>query len=242
LKKALNILYLIILVGTVIFISQGSKERRGRIKCKALHVEVDDQGDLYFVNREMVKKLILEKLESLIGKPYKDINIYMLEEFVDNHPNIKKAELYLGNEGVMFVKVQQFKPSFRIFEADTSYYLDKQFEMFPLSDNYSARVAQVYWSKISDCRLEILRKIDTIMQKDEFLKSLVTGIAFDVNNELTLYTRLGNHVILLGKASRLVEKIKKLKAFYALGIKKIGWDRYSKINLKFDDQVICTKR
>tara|TARA_B100000780_G_scaffold264045_1_gene218377 strand:+ start:1377 stop:2105 length:729 start_codon:yes stop_codon:yes gene_type:complete len=242
LKKVINILYFIVLTSSVLLISNGSKNRWGKIVCREIHVEVDINEDLYFVNPEMIKALILENQDSLLGKPYEDINIYLLEEFVDAHPNIKKAELYLGTKGELFVDVQQCKPIFRIFEADTSYYLDNQFEIFPLSDNYSARVVQVYWSKLTNSRLDILRKLELMMKNEEFVKSLVTAIAFDRNNEITLYPRLGKHVILLGKVFDLEKKMEKLKDFYVSGMNKVGWDRYSKINLKFDDQVVCTKK
>lgn len=235
-------MYFFVLTSSVILISNGSKNRWGKTVCSEIHVEVNVNEDLYFVDREMIKALILEKQDSLLGKSYEDINIYLLEEFVESHPNIKKAELYLGSEGGLFVEVQQCKPIFRIFEANTSYYLDNQFEIFPLSDNYSARVVQVYWSKMTNSRLEILRKLEAMMKNEEFVKSLVTAISFDRNNEITFYPRLGNHVILLGNASGLENKMKKLKAFYVSVMKKVGWDRYSKINLKFDDQVVCTKK
>jgi cell division protein FtsQ len=190
----------------------------------------------------MIRDMILEKQDSLLAKSYEDINIYLLEEFVEAHPNIKKAELYLGSKGELFVEIKQCQPIFRIFEADTSYYLDNQFEIFPLSDNYSARVVQVYLSKLTNSRLDILRKLKAMMKNEEFVKSLVTAVSFDRNNEIILHPRIGKHIILLGKASGLEKKMEKLKAFYVSGINKIGWDRYSKINLKFDDQVVCTKK
>ena len=37
-------------------------------------------------------------------------------------------------------------------------------------------------------------------------------------------------------------KFEKLKVFYRYGLGKVGWDRYSMINLKYHNQVVCTKR
>jgi cell division protein FtsQ len=61
-------------------------------------------------------------------------------------------------------------------------------------------------------------------------------------NELELKTRLGNQVILFGNLSKSELKIKKLKAFYQKVIADKTLKNYSKINLKFKDQVVCTKR
>ncbi|MCD7935525.1 MAG: cell division protein FtsQ, partial [Tannerellaceae bacterium] len=33
-----------------------------------------------------------------------------------------------------------------------------------------------------------------------------------------------------------------LQVFYEQAIPKVGWDKYSLINLKFKDQIVCTKK
>jgi cell division protein FtsQ len=47
---------------------------------------------------------------------------------------------------------------------------------------------------------------------------------------------------LLGDAHDLDEKFRKLFAFYRYGLNKIGWNKYSIINIKFKNQVICSKQ
>ena len=53
--------------------------------------------------------------------------------------------------------------------------------------------------------------------------------------------KVGRHLILFGDMGDMESKFTKLKAFYAQGMKKAGWDKYSRINLKFKDQVVCEK-
>jgi cell division protein FtsQ len=64
------------------------------------------------------------------------------------------------------------------------------------------------------------------------------------NNELKLIPAVGEHTILLGKIENYnyVEKLDKLKIFYDNGLSKTGWDKYSVINLKYDHQVVGTRR
>ena len=71
---------------------------------------------MFFINTEMVEKMIFSKVDSLIGKAYEDINIYLLEEFVNEHPNIKKAELYLTLDGTLSVDVKQYEPLFEFLK------------------------------------------------------------------------------------------------------------------------------
>jgi cell division protein FtsQ len=52
---------------------------------------------------------------------------------------------------------------------------------------------------------------------------------------------VGNHKIILGDCSDLEQKFKKLFAFYKDGLNKIGWNTYKTINLKYKNQVVCTR-
>jgi cell division protein FtsQ len=52
---------------------------------------------------------------------------------------------------------------------------------------------------------------------------------------------MGQHKIVIGKSSDLKKKITKLKAFYKHGLEEIGWDKYKILNLKYENQVVCTK-
>ena len=81
-----------------------------------------------------------------------------------------------------------------------------------------------------------------LIDSDKFLKAQITAIEFDENNELVVYPRVGGHKIILGEAEDFRNKFEKLKVFYRHGLGKVGWDRYSMINLKYHNQVVCTKR
>ena len=61
--------------------------------------------------------------------------------------------------------------------------------------------------------------------------------------ELELYLAVGNHKIIFGDAIDIEEKFKKLKIFYTDGLNKTdGWNKYSVINVKYKNQVVCTKK
>ena len=241
-KKILNILYFLVGLSLLVFLSLNSHKNRGSILCKGLQINVDTKGDLYFVNSDMVEDLVLEIQDSIVGKPFEDINIYLLEDFVNEHPNIAKAELYLALNGSLCVDVTQRKPIARVFEQNQSYYLDAQINAIPLSDRYTARVLPVYWSESTERRKNILKSILSFLDEDVFLKAQITALEFDDNDEVFMYPRVGDHKIILGKAQNIKEKFEKLKVFYRHGLEKVGWDRYSIINLKFKNQVVCTKK
>lgn len=241
-KKFFQISFVLIVAVAFVFLSWKSSDTYKDIKCQDVGIQVDEESGIRFLNKEMIAEMLLEKQDSLQGKRYEDINIYLLEEFLNAHPNIDKAELYLTINGELCVDVKQRKPLVRVFELDESYYLDSNFDRFSLSNVFSARVLQVYWSETTEARKESLRLLMKRIESDAFLKAQITAVEFDENDDLMVYPRVGNHKIILGSSKDLDSKFEKLKVFYSQGLEKVGWDRYSHINLKFENQIVCTKR
>ena len=63
------------------------------------------------------------------------------------------------------------------------------------------------------------------------------------DRELELFPAIGNHKIIFGNAENIAEKFNKLKLFYKEGLNKSdSWTKYSTINLKYKNLVVCTKK
>ena len=60
--------------------------------------------------------------------------------------------------------------------------------------------------------------------------------------EYELIPRVGAHQILLGSMEEWEKKLRNLEMLYEQGFPKYGWNTYGVINLKYTNQVICTKR
>ena len=57
--------------------------------------------------------------------------------------------------------------------------------------------------------------------------------------QLSMIPRSGRLVVDLGTTERLREKLDDLLLFYHKGLDNIGWDKYRKISLRYDGQVVC---
>ena len=53
---------------------------------------------------------------------------------------------------------------------------------------------------------------------------------------------MGDHTIVLGRPGNYAYKFSKLRNFYEKGLSEVGWDRYSRINIDYNNQVVGTKR
>jgi cell division protein FtsQ len=91
-------------------------------------------------------------------------------------------------------------------------------------------------------QLKELYDLATFLDKNEFWSAQITQIYRKSNGDFVLIPLVGIHDILLGNTQFLNEKFNKLMTFYQKGLSLTGWNEYSRINLKFNNQIICTKK
>lgn len=72
-------------------------------------------------------------------------------------------------------------------------------------------------------------------------KGLVDQVYIERDGDMIMVPKLGDHVIELGPAEDLDNKFANLMTFYRKGMPRAGWNTYTKISLKFRNQVVCTK-
>jgi cell division protein FtsQ len=261
-KRILNIVFFFLaIIG--LFVSLAFSQRESdKIPCSDIRIEVDNISGNFFVTKNDVLEMIWSKGDSLKGKPISSIPIAVYERHISADPSVKRAEVYTKHNGVLAVKVYQREPILRIISSNgESFYLDKEGAVMPLSENYTARVPVASGSinekqhimqrysvaEMSDSLkkrscLDELFELSTFIRNDEFWKTQIQQIIVEPNNELTLVPTVGDHHILLGRTDKMEQKFKKLLLFYRNGLNVTGWDQYSHINLKYKDQVICTKK
>jgi len=74
------------------------------------------------------------------------------------------------------------------------------------------------------------------------LKIQIEQIYVTKNREYEFVPKVGRHIIIFGGIENMNEKFKKLLVFYHQGINNAGWNTYKSINLKFENQVVCSKK
>ena len=85
-------------------------------------------------------------------------------------------------------------------------------------------------------------KLASFIDRDRFWSYQVVQVYFDRDQDFELIPRVGAHQIIFGDADDIGTKFRKLRVLYHDGLRFEGWNNYEKINLKYKNQVICTKR
>lgn len=80
------------------------------------------------------------------------------------------------------------------------------------------------------------------ISKSPFLKAQIQQIYVEGNGDLDLIPEVGEHVILFGDGNNIAEKFRRLEVFYEKATFFKGWDIYDTINVKYKNQIICSKK
>ncbi len=240
-------------------------EKQDSLLCKSLDIHVNQDGDLYFLNKKDIAQLILDRGDSIVGRPKAWVNIPEIEHKLNSHEDIANAEVYMTIDGKVKVEVKQRKPIIRVINATgESYYIDDEGKLMPLSTKYTAKIlianGNILEPFVKNCKHSVahiskenkakennmlgeLYAMATYINADEFWKAQVQQIYIDSLNDMEIVPMVGDQKIIFGDTTAMDEKFKKLITFYQQGLNTTGWwDKYSIINLKFKNQIVCTKK
>jgi len=238
-KKYYNMIKIIVLLMFVGFLFAFSSIRNSNRKVSEPIVKFLGEENL-FVTHETVSKLLIVNQQSVTNKPKEIIDLNVLENALNSNPMIKEAQVYINVDGQLTAEINQKKPIARVV-TDASYYVDDDATYMPLSTNYSARVPLVT-GFVEQNNLYNVAVVARKVQNDEFLKNNVVEIHQNENRSIDLKFRKDDFTIQLGSLNQLDKKINNLKAFYQKAMRDSTLNKYSVVNLRFDKQVICTKK
>lgn len=257
-KRILNIfLFCTIFIAIILVIYSVSIKQEHHL-INALEIDILYMGPDIFLKNEDVKKIIMEETGEILTKKITDLNIKEIETHLANNPYISKVNVFISLNGVLKVNVTQRQPIVRISNNKGEFYIDINGDILPLNHSYVSRVTYVngiiHNYSYEDLKQKNIQFIEgdndlkniyhlaTVIYKNKFLNALVEQIYVTKYKEFEIVPKIGNHLILLGKADDLENKFQKLELFYKHGITMGGWNNYKLINLKFKNQVVCTKR
>lgn len=169
-----------------------------------------------------------------------EINKALLEESLDNHPAILKAEVYSKIDGSLRIKLWQHNPLARVIHTSGSFYLLEGGLKMPLSKHHSEAVPLISGT-VEENDLQAIADFWSSTQEDEFFQDFFIGLECNSNKEWTLFPRQGSFKIRLGQATELKEKLAKLKVFYTNAPALEDIEQLKEMDLRFKGQLICRK-
>ncbi len=262
-KRFLIILFWLAIIAYFVFAMGFVFERRHEQVCTGVEVVVSDSMRSRFVTAADISQMVDNRSRKLTGKLFDSINAKSIEQRLNDYAPVHRADVYKTVNGTVHVEVEQRTPMLRIINRyGESYYIDQYGEALKHSARYCAHVlpANGYINRkapdrkgfnvmddddIPEGRRNILRELFELanyINGDKFLKAQIQQIYVNEDGDFELIPLVGAHVIVFGAFEKPEEKFSKLESLYRNGLNVKGWNTYDVINLKYEGQIVCTKR
>jgi cell division protein FtsQ len=228
--------------------------------CNRINVVIKDSTDAWFLSGKDIARLLDKRGVKYLGQSLSKINLMEVENVVSGNQIVKDCRAYIGDNGSLNIEIVQRHPLVRIIDASGfGYYIDNEGNIETLSTHFSPDVLVVNGNIQTPFKIgkavnihnlgnsKESQKLKDIFALAEFIldnklwNSQIVQVYINHDDEFELIPRVGSHLILLGSMDDYVEKFEKLEIFYKEGLNNVGWNQYSKINLKYKDQIVCTK-
>lgn len=237
-------LLLIALIVTLAF----SSAETSSVTCSEISVFTEGKHESRLDKSEIIK-LATSAGEEIIGRRLKEINSEVIKEAVEKSSIIERAHVYKSvvcdsakYRGTLAVKVKYREPVLRVMSEKENYYMGVDGSKFPTSTDYAVNVMLVSGNTDEEMVREQILPLVQYMSNDKFWSAQIKQIHINSNRELILTPLVGNHLIEFGNTDDYRKKLRNLLAFYEQVLQGKNWDKYEKINLKYNGQIVAKKR
>lgn len=198
-----------------------------------------------FVKAEDALDRIREVCSYTAGVPVYSIDIDTIECHLNKFDNIEWANVvrkYSADSVYISVDILAMQPVARLIDRGDSYYVNRDGKRLFADYAYRADVPVLIAHMDSAGQIhDYLPLLDFINGNKDY-DNYFTSFSVANNGDIIAVPMISNHVVNLGKANNLENKMRRLKCFYSAIMKKKGWEYYDTISLKWDGQVVATKR
>lgn len=240
-----------VLAGTAFFLLIGFVENKQHRKiCTGVKINIEDTFDTYFINEQDVWGLLTQNgTQRIEGEPFREINLKNLELRLKTNKFVKSCQVYADLTGRLNVSIRQNRPLARVIDPGLpDAYISEDGDVLPLSERFTARVvllegaglkkimrANLQTDSTGKAVFELLQRID----RERFFKALVAQITVGQDGNIRMYPQVGRQTIEFGKPVDMERKFENIRIFYRQILPARGWNRYSRVSVAYDNQIVC---
>lgn len=228
---------------------------RSSALCQDVLINNSTKYDVQLVSEESVLAAIEAVEKPIEGRPMNKIDTRTIEDAVVNLPYIKSATAYKTIDKKVVVELEERKLIARLIDENgVSAFLDSEGFILPRRKALALRLPVVTgkfkldteklvggYSSAGTTSLESIYSYTRLIVESAFWKAQLQQTYIDSKGNFIATPQVGNHEIEFGSIEGMENKLKKLATFYEQGMNEARWNKYKTINLKYEDQIVCTK-
>jgi len=242
-KKLVIVLSSLLIAVYLVFVFVIKKNPDGpEAVCKGVKIEIAQEGDAGFLTVDDVRKLLTVDQLNPTGLMMDEVNTRLIEDKLASKELVESAECYKAQDGMVHVIIKQRIPVIRVMgDNGDDYFLDNRGQRMPRTD-YSCNLLVATGHINMKYGEKVLAPVANILRKSEFWNDQIVQLNVLGDGTMELIPRVGDHIIYIGQPTNLRSKLDRLWKFYVYGLNQAGWNKYSRINVEFDNQIICKRK
>lgn len=193
-----------------------------------------------FITVDTVNKMLIQKIKSSSATLKDGIALNEVEYELCAHDMVADAQVFTTISGTLFAEVYQREPVAKVVSKEV-YYIDLNAERMPLSPSYTANVPVVS-GVISIAQFAAIRDAVQFIKSHPLYGEVFLGLVEVKDSWFELRLSDQSATVELGELKDLERKLNNYSAFMIKATKDKLLDRYEKISLAFEGQVVGTKK
>ncbi len=216
--------------------------------CKGYDIVRADGDSFVFVKHAQLEQLIRMRAGGkILGQRLDRFPLQQIEDTLKALVGVSDAQAYFDNRAQLHVKIQERIPVARVFARNGfSCYLDSLGKVLPLSDQVVIDCPVfngVHWKAVGPDSLQAIRIVSLaqFIQADSFWTAQVGHFDIDEKGIFEMVPAAGNHRVQFGTAEDPAGAFRRLLIFYQQVLKRQGLDRYARIDVRYNGQVVASR-
>ncbi|MBP7496965.1 MAG: hypothetical protein KA792_04805 [Bacteroidales bacterium] len=262
-RTILHILLTVLIIAVFIIIYSFINKEKDSPCLMKKEIIINNSDSVKFVTEEDIKRLIQRLCKEGEGKKTAEQELSEIEKGIIEIPWVLSAKVYTTNKENLKIIINQRIPILRVInKMGENYYIDKQGMIMPICTKHSVRTiiaqGEIYIpyreknslinnkknSPIDTNKLTVLQKLFVLantIQKTATLETMTDQIIVNKMNDFEMIMQPNNQTIRIGDITNINAKLEKLLNFYKSEYNKFNWTKYKSINLKYSNQIVCSK-
>ena len=254
-KKILYIAIWVLTAAALIVLFVFAREDYLTSPVKAVHVDIGRESDKGFIKEQQ----FLYDIEGLHRNAHiGTVNMVALQKCLEDNPWIEAGNSYIDLDGTLCINLTEYRPVMRVFdEKGRSIYLTEDGVGIPTNKLYTPHVliASGHFTlrndstsfALNDSIAEDRALLETLhlykaIDGNNFMKSCIGQVYRNKKGSFDIVVKGVEPQVIVGDTCHIADKLRRAEIFIKQKAGSNELKNMKSINLKYKNQVVCTKR
>ena len=232
----------ILLVGYLCFALHATAKMAANDTFTGCKINIADSVNTGFISQADISRECGDIMQWISTKKRSELNLNELESSLRASDKVQKVNVNILNNGTLAIDVVPMVPVARVFDGDSSYYINASGKRISADPRYHIDVPVVVGSfseRYNPVRL--LPMLDYIAAHPE-LDALVSTVKQSRSGDIFIVPTIRGHLVNFGDTTLVADKFNRLRQFYREVMPIRGWETYDTISVKWRGQIVATRR